>query len=480
MGCMLQGGVLAGVLFAAVGAVLTPSTSLDTLPVVYMGGNSAPRPPANIAMLSKMRYVVIEKWEGPCWDECLANISKKIACDSSCDEEDVQVATLAAVKKMNASVPGIMYLNTILDFHFLRLHQVLVEADALVRNIDGSLCQLENDNGMTNVTVIDYSKPAGQNIWLDEIKRLVDTGVVDGFYGDTMQVYATESSTRGVWTLCKSSHNTCCTMSKNTALQYNAGKNKTMEAAYKFLGPKAVFFKVSDVLAHPGKTPEQMNATIASHTTSGLDSTGPYIHINHGDQKTDYDPRNVSSQCSSDDVALFMLAVVPGAFLGCNGWDPDFQKPLGAPVGPMVRNVTDGTYSRKFASGTVVTWNPMLEPRGRIHWAGDPPQPGPAPSPPPPPPLPPTQTCPDPTNDCSWPKANVGKKSVNNWTECCDACSALEACAKWVFHSNEDSASQGTCILHSAHATGPNRLRPGSGKICGTCNSSTNPRGLRG
>ena len=89
-----------------------------------------------------MRYVVIEKWEGPCWTECLANISQQLACEPSCDEEAVQMATLAAVKKLNPSVPGIFYLNTILDFPFLRLHQTLVQADALLRNVDGSVCQL--------------------------------------------------------------------------------------------------------------------------------------------------------------------------------------------------------------------------------------------------------------------------------------------------------------------------------------------------
>ena len=33
-------------------AALVPSTSLDTLPVVYMGGNSAARPAEKIEMLS--------------------------------------------------------------------------------------------------------------------------------------------------------------------------------------------------------------------------------------------------------------------------------------------------------------------------------------------------------------------------------------------------------------------------------------------
>ena len=236
--------------------------------------------------------------------------------------------------------------------------------------------------------------------------------------------------------------------------------------------------QISDVLdgAHKSPTPERMNATIAGRTTSGLDGSGPYVHISHGDQKTSHDPHDVASVCTNDDIALFMLAVEPGAFLGCNGWDPQFGKPLGTPKGPMVRNA-DGTYSRSFQSGTTVSWDPRLEgAKGRIHWAGDPPGPSPPPSPPPSP-LPPTKTCPDPASDCSWPHANVGAKRVlGSWSECCDVCSSDHRCAKWVFHSGEVSSSAaegaGTCVLHGAGATGPVRLGPGSGKVCGRSNAS--------
>ena len=97
-----------------------------------------------------------------------------------------------------------MYLNTMLDFHFLHLHSLYKEADALLRNIDGTVCQLINDNGMKNVTVFDYSLEVGRQLWLAEVKNATATGFVDGFYGDTMQIYATEDpETPGSWTVCK-------------------------------------------------------------------------------------------------------------------------------------------------------------------------------------------------------------------------------------------------------------------------------------
>jgi hypothetical protein len=294
------------------GKIVVPSTDLTTLPIVYMGGNSAARPKENIEMLAKMRYVVIEKWEGICWDECLANTTKGVQCEPACNEEQVQIATLKAVKAINPKVAGVFYLNTLLDFHFLHLHQLYEEADALLRNIDGTICSLINDNGMKNISAFDFSKEIGQQLWLDEIKNLTQTGLVDGFYGDTMQVYAVENSKTGNWELCKKSHHTCCEMTAETAAKYNAGKNKTMQAAYEFLGKDAVFFKTSDYLVGGGTTPHSMNETIKKQLALTL-----YVHINAGDQKTNHDPSDISSACSHDKVVSFMLSVVPGAFLGC-------------------------------------------------------------------------------------------------------------------------------------------------------------------
>ena len=83
--------------------------------------------------------------------------------------------------------------------------------------------------------------------------------------------YATENSKTGLWELCKKSHNTCCEMNASTAKLYNSGKNATMEAAYKFLGPKAVFFKISDVLEAArtrqacGRGASPMGALLAHH-----------------------------------------------------------------------------------------------------------------------------------------------------------------------------------------------------------------------
>ena len=78
----------------------------------YFGGNAAHRGQANIEMLAKCRLVMIEKWEGHCWQDCLAQGVGSPPCEASCDVESLIVDTLRRVKAINPSVAGVLYLNT--------------------------------------------------------------------------------------------------------------------------------------------------------------------------------------------------------------------------------------------------------------------------------------------------------------------------------------------------------------------------------
>merc|ERR1712050_404094 len=62
----------------------------------------------------------------------------------------------------------------------------------------------------------------------------------------------------------------------------------------------------------------------------------------------------LESKCDETKVANFLLAVKPGAFLLCNGWDEKFALPLGLPQGPAKQNAKSGAWTRSFASGTMV------------------------------------------------------------------------------------------------------------------------------
>jgi len=89
-------------------ALATPNKSLATLPIAYLGGTTAPRTPENLAMLSKLRVVVIDKTEGPCWAQCITNTSKGLPCNAQCHAEKDMLATIRAGKSqhMNSMHPG--------------------------------------------------------------------------------------------------------------------------------------------------------------------------------------------------------------------------------------------------------------------------------------------------------------------------------------------------------------------------------------
>eukprot|EP01052_Picozoa_sp_SAG31_P004615 SAG31_NODE_192_length_20788_cov_8.938083_17_plen_175_part_00 len=117
-------------------SVRAPNTSLETIPAAYFGGHhnkptafhgnascasTGCRPAANVQMLAKMRLIMIEKWEGHCYDGCMYNASKGKACFSSCNVEADMLKTLSAAKSINPDVLGIMYINTLMAFPFYHL-----------------------------------------------------------------------------------------------------------------------------------------------------------------------------------------------------------------------------------------------------------------------------------------------------------------------------------------------------------------------
>ena len=55
-------------------------------------------------------------------------------------------------------------------------------------------------------------------------------------------------------------------------------------------------------------------------------------------------------------LALFLLALEPGAFLLCQGWDDRFGLQLGEPLGPATQHLGTGVWSRAFEHGTNATW----------------------------------------------------------------------------------------------------------------------------
>ena len=91
-----------------------PNTSLATVPTAYFGGNYAYRNVANIAMLAKQRIVMLEKWEGHCWQDCLGNGTGSAPCQATCGVENDILDTMNRIKSVNPRTATVLYWNTLL------------------------------------------------------------------------------------------------------------------------------------------------------------------------------------------------------------------------------------------------------------------------------------------------------------------------------------------------------------------------------
>ena len=80
----------------------------------YFGGNAAHRGNASIEMLAKCRLVMIEKWEGHCWQDCLGNGTGSAPCQATCGVENDILDTMNRIKSVNPRTATVLYWNTLL------------------------------------------------------------------------------------------------------------------------------------------------------------------------------------------------------------------------------------------------------------------------------------------------------------------------------------------------------------------------------
>ncbi len=128
----------------------------------------------------------------------------------------------------------------------------------------------------------------------------------------------------------------CGIISNETAQKYNDGKRMVLDALHEMFGPTSfVFFnttKITRMKLENIKSPLEF----AKDVQTAL-SVYRYCYVTTGDL-INGDCTSVKSSCSANEIAMFLLAVEPGAILGCNGWDDQFGKSLGTPNGPAVQN----------------------------------------------------------------------------------------------------------------------------------------------
>lgn len=357
--------------------------------------------------LAKMRMVMLEKWEGPCWSECLASNNSKpavAACTSSCRVEEYILDTLRRVKALNPAVSGVMYLNTLLDFPFYSLHNQYVRAGVVAMDsVTKKPIQIRNDNGMEGIFVFGFDHPAGQQLYIDAIQNLTSTGIVDGFFGDKWSKCATPGDPEdcpGAMCIC---NHECGSMSAAQGQRWNMGKAKVLEQALSIVGDGPYYQNGGNYSSSGDPEGPGIVGTLAGgpHHKPGGPPLDPrdeidavqaalklhkYLRLGGGDQFWDTnpnDPANLGGSCLGDCHARFLLLWEPGVCMGSSGYDPIYDRPLGNPSGPAIFSPTHKTLSREFASGTkvVFTYSDVATGAGTgvICWGGACPPPPPQP-----------------------------------------------------------------------------------------------------
>jgi hypothetical protein len=129
-------------------------------------------------------FTFLSTHPGHCWVDCLANQSSP-ACSSGCGVENDILDTHARVKALNPGVANVLYWNTLLAFPFYTAVGKFAAANALtIDSSTGKPISIRNDNGMENIGVFGFDSDAGVQLYVDTVKNLTATGVVDGFFGD--------------------------------------------------------------------------------------------------------------------------------------------------------------------------------------------------------------------------------------------------------------------------------------------------------
>eukprot|EP00937_MAST-01D_sp_MAST-1D-sp2_P003718 g3718.t1 len=362
--------------------------------------------------LAAQRVVFVEKWEGPCWNECLENSSQAppLPCSPACDEAQYQLATIAAIKALNPAVACAFYLNALYAFPYYSMVADFDRNGWLLRDVRGALVRMENDNGMKHVPVWDWSQAAAVDAYLSFHRALAARGNVSGTFPDKPNVYAFEAR-NGSWWVCENPggpprghawDDACGEVTAATAAAWNAGKDALLDGLLQIYGPRGalgctssgraqapwpVSFAGKAVLSRafsdPALAHAQMVAELANHS---------YVYAMMGDSGT----TAMACGCRPVDVVVWLLVLERGAILGCNGrsastkhpvpplgwWDAPLGPPLGVPQPQRGGSAGGGgmrggqgqdrdapaLWTRTFASGTVVRYSTATR-NGTIEWA---------------------------------------------------------------------------------------------------------------
>lgn len=295
--------------------------------------------------------VVIEKFEGPCWDHCFVHPVPS-ECDPSCNTEGYILGTAQALKKVNPKISVVMYLNSLLNFPNYHLTgYYFANPTLLLHDENGKIGHLQNDAGLGNLTVPDFSIAEARNLWLEAIRNATQTGLIDGIFADKAVKNANEDQ------VC---NHGCIKLKHDKAEAWAAGHLNIVRTGHAQLGD-GIMMRKGGSLVDGERDASVYNEWSSPPTKANVEET-----IKLRQQVTGYVFAYAGKKCDSNTVAAFLMVMDTRVYLQCETWLDEFDKSLGEPTGPT--SIVHDVYSRSFASGTTATWNSKTG-KGSITWA---------------------------------------------------------------------------------------------------------------
>ena len=329
-----------------------PYFSWDTIPVFcHMCNKSGLFNDHAVRVLARFPMVTFEKGQG-------SNVS-------DCCAEDKIVAAAKQVKAANSSVYTLFYYNSVLDWNQYRLHQLFLEhSDWWLRNASGEPVRIPGDRSFKQpkdgMLVFDFSQQQVRNFWSSDCINATKTGYIEGCFADRA----------GEDTFSKNN------LTKEKEEAYSKGHIQVLQELQHALGDNVL-------VANNDLVPE-VSATMVEGF--GADE-GSIKLLQQGVQQgklvqahAGYHPDGQDNHCQSitNSLSAFLIGAGEYSYYGCSRgwsvspddmdwlvWHPEYDKPLGKPMGPAVKQ--GDIYTRHFQAGTVVTFNVKTN-EGNIQW----------------------------------------------------------------------------------------------------------------
>ena len=227
----------------------------------------------------------------------------------------------------------------------------------------GKVCRQNGDRTFPNHTGMlsfDFAQSAVRDFWASECVNMTRTGVVDGCFSD-----------RSVGGNCEKTP------------EFAAGHLRVHQELQRALGNGVLIANAGfDMPGVSGTQIEGFKADEASiKTLQQCVANGKITeaHAGYGADGADDHCGNITNS-----LAAFLIGAGPRSYYACSRgwkvqedpigsvWHPEYEKPLGSPAGPAVKDA-DGVYTRRFesAKGTTLVTFDTRHNTGRIEWAGE-------------------------------------------------------------------------------------------------------------